>query len=243
MSTFRRRNRRTRAGAAAAAVALAALVLAVGSGPAGAIETQQFGFEPYPLFDGDEVRRSFDVALAPGGSATDAIRVWNKTRRPVEVRLYGAAVDVVEGKYQVAPYEARGRGAGGWVVPDQGVVRLEPGEDRVVEFTVHVPPVLGEGEPVAALVAESDTGQSSGGVDVVARLAMLVRVGPADSLFGGFSWWILVAAALALLTAVAGVVLRRRARGAEADPTRLAGDRERPTETPRPGRRTPAGRA
>ncbi|MGH2725125.1 MAG: hypothetical protein ACRDI0_12890 [Actinomycetota bacterium] len=216
MSTFPRRLGGSRLGAAAAAAALAAIWVLMAAGPVAAIETQRFGIEPYPLFEGNEVRRSFDVALAPGGSVTEAVRVWNKTKQPVEVRLYGAAVDVADGAYEVAPYEARGQGAGAWVVPDRSLVRLDPGQDEVVEFTVHVPPVLGEGRPATALVAESDTGLSSAGVDVVARLAMLVRVGPADSLFGSFSWWIILAALLALAAAVAGLTLRRRARRASS---------------------------
>lgn len=197
---------------------MALVALVAGAGPAGAIETQRFGIEPYPLFEGTEIRRSFDVALAPGGSVTEAVRLWNKTRRPVEVRLYGAAVEMDGEAYQVAAYEARGQGAGAWVVPERDTVVLGPDSEEIVEFTVHVPPVLGEARPSAALVAESDTGLSSGGVDVVARLAMLVRVGPADSLFGGFSWWIILAAVLVLAAAVAGLVLRWRGRRAAAAP-------------------------
>ncbi|HEX2029934.1 MAG TPA: hypothetical protein VHL78_00835, partial [Actinomycetota bacterium] len=186
------------------------------AGPAGAIETQHFGVEPYPLFDGDEVRRSFEVSLEPGGSHTERIRLWNKRGKPVEIRLYGAGVQVAGGQYQVASFEGRSGGIGDWVVPDRSTVRLGPREDAVVSFTVHAPPVAGGHEGLAAIVAESDTGVSSGGVDVVARLAMLVHVNPAAGGLWGVSWWIWLAAALLVLAMAAAFLARRRSRSAGA---------------------------
>lgn len=200
------------------------LALAVAA-PAGAIETQHFGVEPYPLFEGNEVRRSFELSLEPGGSHTERVRVWNKRRKPVEIRLYGAGVQVTDGQYQVASFENRSSGIGEWVVLDRSTIRLGPGEDAVVSFTVHVPPVMNGGEGITALVAESDTGVSSGGVDVVARLAMLVHVDQDGGGLWGVSWWIWLAVVLLVFALAAAVAANRRSR-------RGAG--ELPVDTVRP---------
>lgn len=202
------------------------LALAVAA-PAGAIETQHFGVEPYPLFDGDDVRRSFDVSLEPGGTHTEQLRVWNKRRKPIEIRLYGAGVQVTGGQYQVAPFESRSGGIGDWVVPDRSTLRLGPGEDAVVSFTVQAPPVMDGGPRLAAIVAESETGVSSGGVDVVARLAMLVNVEQDGGGLWGVSWWIWLAVALLAAAVVAAAIAHRRSRrsrdgaGPQADAPRV----------------------
>ncbi|HWC31770.1 MAG TPA: hypothetical protein VG709_01415, partial [Actinomycetota bacterium] len=207
--------RRGRA-AARPAARLALTVLAVAAfvvaspGSAGALETDRFGVEPYPLFVEGEVRRSFQVSLDPGGTLTDAVRLWNKTRKPVTVRLYGAGVQVADGQYSVAAYEARDAGAGGWLDPDATEVRLPPNEERIVSFTVSAPPVLPREGQTVALVAESDTGIEAEGVDVVARLAMLVDVRPEPSGLAGISWWVWLAVALIVVATGLGVWQRVR---------------------------------
>lgn len=212
-----RRDRSIRAAGRPAARSLAAAVAALAlcvivATPASALETEQFGVEPYPLFVSGDVRRSFEVTLDPGAALTDAVRVWNKTQEPVVVRLYGAGVEVTDGQYQIAAYEARDRGAGDWLRPEVGDIRLGPDEERIVRFTVSAPPILPEEGQTVALVAESDTGLETQGVDVVARLAMLVEIDPESSGLAGISWWVWLAAALILAVAVSQLVARRARR-------------------------------
>ena len=193
----------------------AAAVVAISPAAAGALETDRFGVEPYPLFVEGEVRRSFEVSLDPGGTLTDRIRLWNKTDAPVMVRLYGAGVEVAGGQYNVAAYESRDAGAGGWLVPDAADVRLPPNGDRVVSFTVSAPPVLPDGGRTVALVAESDTGVEAEGVDVVARLAMLVDIRPEPTGIAGISWWVWLALVL-IAMAAAGLPISQRVRRSRA---------------------------
>jgi len=178
---------------------------------AGAIETEQFGVEPHPLFSGGEPRRAFELALGPGGTASESVRVWNKTKGPITLLIYGAGVEVTGQGHEVAAYEDRGRGAGAWVRPAATEVRLGPKASQVVTFDVVAPAVLPESERLAAVVVEGDTGVDSQGVDVFARLALLVRIERSGGLLWGVSWLLVLAAALAASVAAAHLVRARAA--------------------------------
>jgi hypothetical protein len=200
------------------ALGLAVAVTAATAGPGAAVQTDRFGVEPYPLFVEGDARRSFEFPLGPGESVTDSVRVWNTAREVVSVRLYGAPVEVHDGQYEVAPFESRTSGAGSWVDLDREHLRLEPGEEAVVEFTVRAPAAAAAGDRTVALVAESDTGVTTGGVDVVARLALLATIERPSSFLQSISWWVWLALALIVMGTASAMAARRRARRSSAGP-------------------------
>lgn len=137
-------------------------------------ETARFRFEPGA---GGETRRSFRFPLAPGQSTTDSVTVTNKTREQVRMRVYAAdAVKQADGAIAVAPFGSPPRGVGSWIVVSQGEVTIGPGQKQTIRFELRRP-MQAEPPGLAALVAEEVP--AMGGrqdVEVVTRVALLVRV-------------------------------------------------------------------
>lgn len=160
----------------ASALFWALSVLALGMCPPDALagETGRFRFEPGT---GGEARRSFRFPLGPGQSAGDAVTITNKTREQIKMRVYAAdAVRQADGAVAVAPFGSAPRGVGAWIVVSQGEVELGPGEKQTVRFEVRRP-TQAETSGLAALVAEEvPAAAGRQDVEVVTRVALMVRV-------------------------------------------------------------------
>lgn len=145
---------------------------------AGAGETESFRFQPHPVaIQGDE-RRTFSYDLPAGTSITDAVQLTNKTDEVRRFRLYAAdAKQDASGNVTVEEFDSPRNGVGSWIEIGQTDHSLLPRSSAVVAFAVERPP----GEPsrgVGAIVAEEVTEPTDGGgIDVVFRIAILVRLG------------------------------------------------------------------
>jgi hypothetical protein len=131
-------------------VILACALLALAAAPATArtkgatFALQPAGGEPYFIFD------------APSGSVAEGeIRVTNTGERSGRARLY--AVDATTGPTSGAAYltePGTGSRVSAWVQPQVGAVRLEPGESKVVPFTVLVPWGMDSGDFLGGITAD-----------------------------------------------------------------------------------------
>lgn len=164
-------------------------VLVATSLPATAGETTKFGFEAQQGARTGTGRGSFVFGLAQGAAARGSARVHNKTPKRLRIRIYGAdASRGVDGSLSVAPFGVRAAGIGRYIRPDVPEVVLDAGSDRVVEFSVLRPRTSPGG--IGALVAEEiATSSGSGSIDVIERIALIVKVadgsvGPHFSLKG-----------------------------------------------------------
>lgn len=182
---------RERRGRATLLVVLVLLSLGLLAPAAQGAETDTMRLEPSPLRVEGRERRSFDLGVQPGQRASDAVRLTNLSDAPRRYRIYAADAhaDAVTGAFTVPPATAPAQGVGRWIRTDAAEVELAPGESRVVGFTVARPEgsaAEGFGAVVAEELAETPTG---GGVEVVFRLAILVRVdGPAAGLSATAPW-------------------------------------------------------
>ena len=172
---------------ARAALLLGILVATSLSATAG--ETSRFGFEAQQGARAGAGKGSFVFGLAKGGAARGSARVHNKSPKRLRIRIYGAdAIRGVDGSLSVAPFGVPAVGAGRYIRPDVSEVALDVGSDRVVEFSVTRPPSSPGG--IGALVAEEIAASSgSGSIDVIERVALIVKVadgsvGPHFSLKG-----------------------------------------------------------
>lgn len=157
----------------------AALILAVLPLAAEAGETETFRFQPYPLEVQGQERRSFTMNLETGDSVTDSVQLTNKSDEVRRFRVYPADAYVDgEGRATVAEFGEPRRGVGSWidVQSEAEEVALLPGTSEVVRFSVtrpHDQAVEGTG----AIVAEEiRSGDPSAGIDVIFRVALLVRL-------------------------------------------------------------------
>lgn len=156
----------------------AGILLVLATPPASAGETDSYRFEPHPLTIQGQERRVFSYELPTGTTVTDAVQITNKTDEVRRFRLYPAdATEDSDGNVTVDEFEAPTDGVGSWIDIDQTEYSLLPRTSAVVPFTLSRP--SGQAASgVGALVAEEIKEPSSGGgIEVVFRIAILVRVG------------------------------------------------------------------
>lgn len=197
----------TRSSLERAAVVTAVLVVSLVSlaAPASAIETADFGMEPASRGEsGGPLRID---ASAGGGDTVRPLRVWNKTKRPLEVRL------------QVVSASRRPDGTavlGGespsvrWVTLSPASVSLPPRGEHTVAVRVALPKATGPEDHTFAVVAEPAPPPGQPAPAVVARLAVagfldIGNPGPAASLA-----LVPVIAAVVALAGALCLVIRQR---------------------------------
>lgn len=187
------------------------LVLAVAAmaaaGAASAIETASFGLEPAGSAD----RTALHPRVKPGAKAEDAVRIWNKTDKPLVVRLQVQGAAIAEGG-QVSL--GGNGGAAQWISLGQDRVELAPAASVDVPLVLRAPRNMPEGETTAAIVAEVEPVGGSSNVAVVQRVALMVYASaPAgSSLRASLGWALWLAAGLLLGVAVYAMALRTRRR-------------------------------
>ena len=124
-----------------------------------------FFFSPAGAFTIQPVR--YRLTIDPGGSATARVAVLNDESAPHRFRasvtggrpLFGTFFNIAED----------------WVQPDKNTFFLEPGEKKLVTFTINVPPQADSGSHFLALVIEpSDV--KNGEVGLSARAAALLSL-------------------------------------------------------------------
>ncbi|HUQ40162.1 MAG TPA: hypothetical protein VM030_08380 [Acidimicrobiales bacterium] len=180
----------------AAALAVVAVVVPLGitAAPAGAIETSQFGIDPVAT-PGQEADR-ISPEVRAGKETTGAVRVWNKTDKPVDLRMWAAPASF--DRAGVVSLGGDGE-ASAWVeVP--GAVHLGPKESRQVTVTVTGPRHVSPGTKPVALMAEVTSSGSAPAV--LQRLAVVAYLRPAGPSSAALPRALVALAVLLLLAAV-----------------------------------------
>lgn len=157
---------------------LFALVLTLLATPVHAGENETFGVVPHPTRVDAAERRTFEIPLEVGTTFEDAVRIYNRTDRVVRLAVYPA--EAVVGDDDVISIGFRGarpRGLASWITMDSDTVELLPRGEEIVSFRVRI--VNGEPDPdLAAIVVENAAEDTDGDLDVVQRVAILVRTAP-----------------------------------------------------------------
>lgn len=187
--------------------------------PAYAGQTDSFGTTPDPARVAGEVRRSFFIPLERAGTFRDEVRVYNRTGKPLQLAVYAAdAASDRDGVISIGYRGAPTTGLANSISLSRDSVELPPHGAITIPFQVHVRPPA-PADPLAAIVVENASQGSGSGLDLVQRVAILVRPAIPGSPIAAVrvpdpegSWlWIAGAAALIiLLAAVARRRLRRR---------------------------------
>lgn len=143
-----------------------------------AVDTETFRLTPHPLRVHGYERRSFELDVEPGAAVTDAIRLTNKTDSTRRFRLAArdAQRHTTTGALSVGSRGSDPRGIGSWVELQTDEVELGPHGSQIVAFTLERP-VGTELAGMGAIVAEEIRDANEGGVDVVYRLAIIIRLG------------------------------------------------------------------
>ncbi|HVF11541.1 MAG TPA: DUF916 domain-containing protein [Actinomycetota bacterium] len=161
------------------AALVVATLLALGHfSPALGGETETFGISPHPEFK-QGLRRSFRFGLSPGSSAKDSVRVYNKTDRALKLVVHASdASRSADGTIHIPPTGSRPDSVGTWLRLDANELTLEAKQQKTLSFTVSQPKGSRGGGLAAIVAEEADSSARSGeSVEIVTRVALLVRVG------------------------------------------------------------------
>lgn len=191
------------------------LLLGIFAGDAWAVETRTFGMEPSPAVIDGKHRQAFDYELGPRDKRRDAVKVFNKTRKPLTLAVYPVnATRKPDGSIGVGLQQGR-RGPATWIRMDREEVRLPPKQAAKVGFVVQAPESFPEKKQyLAAIAVEPAHDRAKHGVAVVQRLATVVYVEPTsalDEIASNPLFWIAL-----ILLLVVGIFLARVRRRASS---------------------------
>ncbi|HEY1134676.1 MAG TPA: hypothetical protein VGE77_08860 [Nocardioides sp.] len=179
--TPRRTSRSTALLTALAAVLVGLLGPAAGTAAAAEDDTVSWAITPATA-DGPDGRVSLRHVVEPGASVSDAVAVTNLGAAAADFEVVtgdgrlgeGGAFDIAEGTPEAG---------GSWVRvdgTDGGVLRLEPGETRVLPVTVTVPAEATPGDHPAGIVVARSSGDGS--VRVTHRIGVRLHLQVAGDL-------------------------------------------------------------
>lgn len=124
-------------------------------------------------------RPFFDYALDPGETIDDAFAVRNDGAAALTLAVYAAdAFTTREGNIDLLPAGEQSEDAGTWVELDTAEIVLQPGETRVVPFSIAVPADARPGDHPAGIVTSLRSDDDGAQVQVDRRLGsrLFVRV-------------------------------------------------------------------
>ncbi len=154
------------------------LLLVLATPPAQAGENETFGVVPHPTRVDAAERRTFEIPLEVGTTFEDAVRIYNRTDRVVRLAVYSA--EAVVGDDDVISIGFRGArpaGLASWITIERETVELLPRGEEIVSFRVRI--ANREPDPdLAAIVVENAAEEADGDLDIVQRVAILVRTAP-----------------------------------------------------------------
>jgi hypothetical protein len=173
-----------------AALAVLALLVALALGLlawpriAQAEEKASFGIRPTKAHE--DIPESFSYfihTLAPGARTSDAALAMNQGDVPITLKLYAAdAVTAINGGTSFVNKGEEKNGVARWLSVSVAELSLQPGEERVVPFTIKVPLDASPGQHVAGLVLEAVTGgaePTNGSVQTPLMVNVVRRAGVA----------------------------------------------------------------
>jgi hypothetical protein len=171
---------------------------------------------------GDRSTGTFHVVVGVGGSASDAVEIFNYTSEPATFAIYGAdTVRTTSGSLAPAARDAPITGPGSWIKVGQAKVTVPPQASATVPFAVEVPDGATLGTATAALLIEPQKDRSGGTVGTITRVGLWVDIdvtaGDGGAAAGSIYQWIAVGVALllAFLVWLAYVTRDRRRRWLE----------------------------
>lgn len=169
-------------------LARALVVLFAMTGFAGTLVAPAFAADSVPWTVGTAAndlgsnRPNYIYTLSAGGRLDDGLVVANPGPTTLELDVYGAdAFTTGTGRLDLFTKATKSTGVGAWVRPGQEHLALQPGESRVVPFTVTVPADATPGDHLGGIV----TSLTRDGVE--RRVGLRIRLRVSGTLQPGLS--------------------------------------------------------
>ncbi len=177
------------------------------SAPAQAVQTTTWGITAAPNGNGQRTSLSHP---ADGSTVHDAVIVYNRTAKPITVRLYVLGTDYAHGGYQFSKPTS---GLAAATSLGTNSVSLRPFQEVRVPVTIHMPRGV-KSTTLAGIGAEA-AGINNGDLTIMEQLVVLVKANPSSHLVpltitkDLFPWALI---AIALIAITGGLVERERRR-------------------------------
>jgi len=157
----------------------------------------QAGFTMVP--SKPDTRRQFNFQINPGESISDSVIIENINATPLTLLLYGAdATHSNQGSFALVNRTATQRTVGNWVKFDSSTVSLNPGERKVIPFTITLPDKITPGSYAGGIAAETTTvqptqqnaqnGSTGAGVIISSRLVVKLFITVPGEKTVKYSW-------------------------------------------------------
>jgi hypothetical protein len=148
-------------------------------------EAATFGLQPTQP-KGQPFRANIAMSLKPGQTASDSVRVQNRSTKSLTLKVYASdAYNAENGAIDILPSDDRPSDAGSWVTLERNEVTLASGDFVDIPFTVKVPAGGSEpGDHTAGIVASYVAPQTDQGNPVLVdyRIGTQVQIRIAGTL-------------------------------------------------------------
>ena len=196
-------------------VLVVALIASAGallvSAPANAVQTTTWGMTAAPNSNGQRTSLSHP---ADGSTVHDAVIVYNRTAKPITVRLYVLGTSYANGNYQFSKPTA---GLAADTSLGSNSVRLGGYQEVRVPVTIHMP--RGVKSTTLASIGAEASGINNGDLTIMEQLVVLVKATPSSHLIPPvitkdlFPWALI---AVALIVIAGGLIERERRKNRSA---------------------------
>lgn len=160
-------------------IALALLILCAAGTPAAHSQQGRALFGLRPSLYGKTMLEDghFQYAVKAGSSVQDAVEVINSSAEKLELELYAADMEQAsDGSLAPKDVTQKMDAVGRWIELERDEVAVPPKSSRFVSFTIEIPPTLGPGDHIGAVVASAITGRTPAGLNIESRVALIARV-------------------------------------------------------------------
>lgn len=113
-------------------------------------------------------RAHFTYTLAPGAKVTDALRVVNRSKAPITLKVYASdGFTTSTGTLDLLPADQKPVDVGSWIVMKDSTVTLQPQQAATIPFTLTIPADATPGDHTGGVVTSlvSQDGPSSVSLD------------------------------------------------------------------------------
>ncbi len=139
------------------------------------------GISPaYPRKDNERTSNIYVHTIKPGESIKDGVRVYNysKERKTIQLRTVDS-IQAVDGSFSCRQDAEARKEVGVWAKFDAPKVTLEPGANKVIDFTILVPKGVSPGEHGGCVTAQDDdsfAAKSGAGIQLGFRSAIRMAI-------------------------------------------------------------------
>ena len=178
------------------------------SAPAHAVQTTTWGIVPTP---GGQGQRPSLSHPADGSTVHDSVIVYNRTAKPITVRLYVLGTSYTNGVYQ---FNKPTTGLAAGTTLGRNTVDLRPFQEVQVPVTIHMP--RGVSSTTLAGIGAEASAVNDGALSIMQQLVVLVKANPTNHFVAApitkdlFPWALI---AIGLIAITAGLVEKERRKG------------------------------